>query len=342
MRDTRSRQPDVPGEQKIQGEDSDLEELRVEKQHLLEELAMAYRQMEQVLSTSQFESEIAYRELRRRNEELQRRLSDLEDAQEKLREAHKMLVRDERLTAMGQMAAAVVHDLNGPLAVIVGSIELLLMRDTDPMTKERLEAIEQAVQRMRELSTNMLDLSGRNPTSIEAMSINELVAGVLRFLSPLTQEASIHIDLADDVPSVRANWPQLEQVLTNLVMNALDATERVTPRELRLTTGCCTVNSIIAREEAGGRSTHVASHLDPQEMDSDWIYAGVEDNGHGISDDELSKVFEVFYTTKGDSGSGLGLAISKRIAEDQRGTILVASRAGGGTSFSLLLPVVRL
>ncbi len=316
------------------------EDLRAQREHLLAELAMAYQQMEQVMSTTQIERDITYRELRSRNDELQQKLSELEAAHGQLREAQKMLVRGERLSAMGQMAAAVVHDLNSPLGVILGHAELMLMSETEAWRKDGLGAICEAVQRLRDLGANMLNLSDKSQIEYQTIDINELAEEVLTFLSPVTKH-TIRTDLGRDLPRIEVNSGQLEQVLTNFIMNALDATEGRVDRELEVNTGCDTLSALIEREEADGRKTHVVNSVDPEARERKWVYAEVNDNGSGISGEQLTRVFEVFYTTKGDDGTGLGLAISKRIVEEQQGTILVGSSEGGGSSFKLLLPVER-
>ena len=330
----------MSGEGDINVPEDSADDLRIQKQHLLAELAMAYQQLEQVMLTAKVERDITYRELRSRNEVLQRKLSELEETHDQLREAQKMLVRGERLSAMGQMAAAIVHDINTPLAVIMGHAELMLMRETEAWKKEGLGAIGQAVERLRDLSANMLNLSDKSQTLFQTVDINELAEEVLTFLSPLTQHA-IRTDLGGNLPRVEVNSGQLEQVLTNFIVNALDATEGRADRQLEMNTGCQTLSALISREEADGRQTNVVNAIDAEARERKWVYVEVNDNGTGMSGDQLTRIFEVFYTTKGDDGTGLGLAISKRIVEEQQGAILVSSSEGGGSSFKLLLPVER-
>ena len=293
--------------------------------------------MEEILGRTQRERDVTYRELRDRNQQLQQRLVDLADAHEQLQEAQKMLVHGERLSAMGQMAAAIVHDLNGPLAVIAGNAELMTMRDGGGRDREELTSILEAVRRVHALSGHLLDLSGRRRANLATTDLNDLVSDVVRFLTPMMSGVEVETRLDAGLPAVEADASQLEQVLTNLVMNALDAVGGTSRRALTLRTGCGTVAALVEQEHARGRETLVAVQLDPSRADGPWLWAEVEDTGAGMDPDHLEKAFEVFYTTKGEQGTGLGLAISKRIVEAQRGSILAASAPGAGTSVRLLL-----
>lgn len=299
---------------------------------------MAYRQMEQVLSRSQAERDVTYQELRDRNEQLQQRLADLAATHAQLQEAQKMLVHGERLSAMGQMAAAIVHDLNGPLAVIAGNAELLRMRGSNAGDRPELDSILEAVRRIHRLSGHLLDLSGRRHNNLSTTDLGELARDVVHFLTPMMTHVECKIEETPDLPAVEADASQLEQVLVNFVLNALDSMQGTPNRHLRIRTGRATIKELRDTENANGRASQLAVHVDHQDTTRDWLYIEVEDTGVGMDEEMIDKAFEVFYTTKGEQGTGLGLAISKRIVESQLGSILVASGVGRGSSFRLLLP----
>ena len=221
----------MSGEPDIDAPEENADDLRIQKQHLLAELAMAYQQMEQVMSTAKVERDITYRELRSRNDELQQKLSELEETNDQLREAQKMLVRGERLSAMGQMAAAIVHDLNGPLGVIMGHADLMLLRETEAWRRDELGAICQAVQRLRDLSANMLNLSDKSQAEYQSIDVNELAEEVLTFLSPLTQHA-IRSDLGGLCQRLDEDPMQLKGEFVLLVAGNSQAPDAVEPLRL--------------------------------------------------------------------------------------------------------------
>ena len=310
----------------------ELEALRAEKADLLEELEAAYLQMQKVLATTDHETRIAY-------EELQRRLHELEHTNEQLQETQHMLLHAERLSAMGQMAATIVHDINGPLAVITGHAELMLMKAADQYQREGLNTVLQAAWRLHDLAQNILHFSRQKYTEPAAVELSEKIEEMLPFLAPLLRRVQTTEDLASDLPLVMVDPSKLEQVLFNFLTNALDVLEQHPDARVEIRTGVEELEGLIAREEEAGWQTHLAVGKEAEEQRDPWVYVEIRDNGPGISAADMERIFAAFFTTKGEErGTGLGLAISRNIAESHRGTILAASREGVGTSFRLLLP----
>ena len=319
--------------------DEQLAQLKVENAHLLDELEMAYRQMEGALSVAHREREMAYDELRQRNEELQHRLAELEKAHRQLQEAQQMLLRAERMSAMGTMAAALVHELNSPLTVIAARVEMMLM-DAEGGDKAEYEAIMKSVWQLRDLVRNTLTFARRQHAQPHLIDLGEVVDQVQNLMTPMTKNVRMETARVDGLPQVLADPSQVEQVLTSFIINALDAMSGTSDAHLRITTGVERPAELVCREEEMGRVAVLALADDPEFPQSPAAYVEVRDNGSGMAADAMDEIFEAFFTTKAaGKGTGLGLAISRGIAETHHGDILVASKPGAGTSISLLLPV---
>lgn len=312
----------------------ELEALKAENARLLDELEMAYRHQEELFNTKSCETEITYQELRQRNQELQWRLAELQEAQ-------RMLVRAERMSAMGQMAAAIVHEINNPLTVISGRVQMLLMKQQLEY-REEIEPIRDAALRLMDMTRNILHFARRKPADQMALALdlNALVEGVLSFFRPLMKKVEIRTDLAPALPRVWGNAAQIEQVMTNFLVNAADAIEGQPERRLVISTGRGSPAGILEAEKGRGRATRLALQAQEHGLRCDWVFAAVEDSGPGIAAEIMEQIFEAFFTTKGEGkGTGLGLAICRSIAESLQGNILVASKLGEGASFRFLLPV---
>jgi len=311
----------------------EVEQVKLENAHLLDELEMAYQQMEKVLAEAEREKRIAYEELGRKNEELRRRLIDLEQTQ-------MMLVRIERLSAMGQMAAAIVHEINNPLTVIAGRVQMMLLEEEDSDKKEQLEHVLAAVWRLSDLTQNILGFARKRLTAARPVDLGDLIWETMDFFAPLMKTVEVETELASDLPKVKADPSQVGQILTNLLMNAMDAMNGRGEGRLLVATGMERLTDLISREEKAGWQTALAVEADEEELEDRWVYAEVRDNGPGIQAKDMDNIFEAFFTTKEDKGTGLGLAISRHIATEHQGNILVASQVGTGTSFRLLLPLI--
>ncbi|MDA0746424.1 MAG: ATP-binding protein [bacterium] len=313
--------------------------LQQERDSLLAELQKAYLEMEEHLLSSGREQKIAYQVLRDRNEELQERLDELEKAHQDLKEAQRMLIRSERLAAMGEMAAAIVHEIKNPLAVIIGRASWLLSDDQAPAQRS-LEFILKAGQHLKSLVEDVLNFARHHRGKAQNLDLNEVISELKAFLTPVTRMARLELELAPDLPWVLCDPGQVEQVLTNLVLNALDATEK--KGHIRLISSRGSIQKSLDAETEAKCPYVLASEMAEEVLAADFACLEVRDNGPGIPEETLSHIFEAFYTTKGESeGTGLGLSIARTIVGEWGGNILVASRAGEGTSFRVYLPVDR-
>jgi len=232
------------------------------------------------------------------------------------------LVQSAKLAALGEMAAGVAHELNSPMTVIIGTAQMLV-RDLDEEQRDIGDALDDIINcglRCKRIIQNLLTFSRQDQLPASEIDLNAEVERVLSLIQYQINRSQIHIvaNLDPELPKIIANGPQIQQVLTNLLINARDALDGVERPEkvIEVTTAM--------RQQAGRR----------------WIVLSVRDNGTGIDADILPKIFTPFYTSKeATKGTGLGLSVSLGIAESHKGSIEVDSAAGQGSTFSLVLPL---
>lgn len=235
-----------------------------------------------------------------------RSLSDTTDRQ------HAALMHTEKMAAMGQLAAGIAHEINNPLASM-DSVLQLMQRKGGEANPAGVATLREQVQRILRIVRQLTSYAHPGTSQVEATSINDVVRSALDMLSlnSAMDRVTIETQLADDAGLALVNSQAMQQVLANLLVNAIDATaEREAPR-------------ISVRTRRDGAYCHV----------------DVADNGSGIAPEHLSKVFEPFFTTKPvGKGTGLGLSICMRLMQEQSGTLTVESQVGKGSKFVLRLP----
>jgi two-component system NtrC family sensor kinase len=265
-------------------------------------------------------------QLRDANEEITAWARTLEERVEQktseLKRAHDHVLHVEKMASIGKMAAVVAHEVNNPLSGIL-TYAKLLKKWLDKMEiedgrrtemRECLDVIESESRRCGELVKNLLTFSRSAPMNLEWIDLNEVVERALRLLQHKAELTGVQLqpELADDLPPVHCDPAQIEQVVLALSMNALDAMPR-------------------------GGNLWLRTRSLPQ---SRQVELQVRDDGMGIPEDLLPRLFEPFTTTKETGkGVGLGLAISKSIIERHKGQIEVESQSGRGTTFYIFLPV---
>lgn len=312
-----------------------VENLSQENASLLEELETAYKEMEGIVESAEREQEITYQALRDRNQDLQNRLEELEKANKDLKEAQQLLVRSERLAAMGEMAAAIVHEFKNPLNVILGRLDLLKY-DDQPVTDKDIDALHRSTVYLVKLTENILGFSRQHHGAPELLIVDDLIHAVVAFVQPLYKGVQIEMALDPKTPLVHIDSSKVEQVIMNLVLNAIDAMNK--QGHLTLETGRGSVAEGIARAEANGRGWVLAVEADDHE--TDFVYVTVRDDGPGILETHLPRLFEAFFTTKEKGkGTGLGLSIVRTIVEEWGGNILLDSKEGEGAQFQVFVPI---
>ncbi|NOZ48465.1 MAG: PAS domain S-box protein [Chloroflexi bacterium] len=255
----------------------------------------------------------AEQQIRAHSQHLEERVAErtrqLQDAQEKL-------LRQERLAVLGRLAGAVAHELRNPLGVISNAIFYLKMVLPDAGTKvdEYLELIESEIHGANKIISNLLDFAHAQIVDREPVVVSHLLAQVLS-QHPPPANVTVTTDIPGDLPPAFVDPHQIEQVLTNLVINAYQA-----------------------MPEGGQLSVSCQQTSDESEMTDGRILITVTDTGTGISPEHMDKLFEPLFTTR-ERGIGLGLAISKQLVEANGGTIEVESTVGEGSTLTLRLPL---
>jgi two-component system NtrC family sensor kinase len=240
-----------------------------------------------------------------------------------LSEAQRQLYQSDKLASVGRLAAGVAHEINNPLTGVLTYSSYLLKRLTDnPEVQEDLEVIVRETKRCREIVKGLLDFARQSAPEKRPTDVNEIVRRAVRILQNQFAMRRIELkqDLGANLPTVSADISQMQQVLVNLLMNADDA---IGDRG-----GNITVSTAMAGAEA----------VSGLPADICYVRIEISDTGCGIPAANLSKIFEPFYTTKGQKGNGLGLAMVWGIIEKHDGRITAESEVGKGTRFIILLP----
>jgi len=232
---------------------------------------------------------------------------------EQLRQSRAQLVQSEKLASIGQMAAAVAHGLRNPLASLRAAAQLARHRVDAPVAREQLDAIVEQVDRLDLRIAHLLQFSRPAPFHPLRESVRALVDGALAGFTELLRQRKVELALhaPATLPDIQVDPMRLEQALTELVSNALDAM----PDGGRL--------EVATRAESGSSGAGVVVE--------------VTDSGRGIAPEILPNLCEPFFTTRPE-GTGLGLAIAKRYVEEAGGRLDIASTVGRGTTVRIWLP----
>jgi signal transduction histidine kinase len=246
---------------------------------------------------------------RRRTRELQSTTDRLREVYGQLQSSFDQLKRADRLSAVGQLAASLAHEIRNPLAGIEGAIDIVERASSEERRREFLAIIKKETGRLKNLLTNLLDFARPRPPQMRNVRIDGTVVSVAQLTAPNAQQRGIELktDIPASLPLVECDVEQIKQVLVNITLNAIEASS----------TGGKVVLTIRER--------------------GDNIVIGVTDNGCGIDEADLEKIFDPFYTTK-EGGTGLGLPISYQILAQHSGQITVERNADKGMTFNLILP----
>jgi len=250
----------------------------------------------------------------RLTEELARQVASLEAATRELRANQERMVRSERLTAIGEMAARVAHEIRNPLVAIGGFARSLLAGRSaqDAATRESLEIIVNEVRRLENIVKEVLEFSRPAPPKIGSVSLAKVAAEALELLRWELEHTAVvgRVDEANATPDAAADGDQIFHAVINLLRNAVHAMPQGGELVVKL------------RGVPHG------------------VEAAIVDTGVGMSADVLAHAQEAFYTTK-PNGSGLGLTIASQIVRDHGGELRIESREGEGTTATLLLPAAQ-
>ncbi|AOF90685.1 cache domain-containing protein [Sinorhizobium sp. RAC02] len=260
-------------------------------------------------------------ELRRWNEELNARVDErtreLQLANRQLEATTKQLILSEKLAAIGEITAGVAHEINNPIAVMQGNLEVIrsVVGDRAELAKVEFQLLDEQIQRISQIVTKLLQFAKPEEFAgfVDRHAPGMAVADCLPLVQHLLARAAIEVRLENTTERlVLMNRTELQQVVVNLVVNAIHAMPD------------------------GGRLTVVTRDQDREERPG--IELVVSDTGVGMDPDLAAKIFDPFFTTKRQEGTGLGLSISQTLVTRQGGAISVASRPGEGATFTVWLP----
>lgn len=256
-------------------------------------------------------------ELRQLNQALQREIAEREKAEAHLEVAEQTIQQSSKLAALGEMSAAVSHELNQPLAAMktyLAGAKLLLQRRRSDEALSSFQRIDDLIERMGAITRQLKSYARKGGDAVEPIDVRHSVSSALAMMEPQLRrrEIAIAASLPRDPVVIDADKIRLEQVLINLLRNALDATKATSEPEVKVLVSV-----------------------------GDDVVITVRDNGGGIED--LDSLFEPFYTTKapGD-GTGLGLAISSGIVNDLGGRLTARNGQDGGAVFEITLPLATI
>lgn len=253
--------------------------------------------------------ERANADLERNRDELEVRVTERSAA---LRASQARIIHQEKMAAFGLLAAGIAHEVGNPLAALSSLVQMLQRRGPDPYTSEKLDLAGRQLARIQRTVRELVDFARPASPMVGRVRLNEVVEEVLGVAKyyQRTGDRDISTDVATDLPPIHAPRDHLTQVVLNLVFNAIDAT----PKGGRI--------SVSLRQE-GSRAV-----LD------------VTDDGRGIAESDLDRVFQPYFTTK-PQGTGLGLFVSRQIIEELGGSIDFRSDPGVGATFCVSLPIVE-
>jgi PAS domain S-box-containing protein len=230
----------------------------------------------------------------------------------------RQLIHTQKMESIGTLAAGVAHEVGNPLASISALVQVVQRSTDDLFIKEKLELVKSQVTRISKIIRDLVDFSRPSNYELQLTDINQNVSEAIEIIKVGTKAKNINfkVSLNNKVPLLPLVADQIQQVFVNILLNAVDAILELNPSRPE--------SLIIA-------STNV---------NEDNVIITFEDDGVGISEENITKIFEPFYTTKKEGrGTGLGLWVSYGIIKSFQGDIIVESTEGSGTMFKILLPI---
>ncbi len=259
---------------------------------------------------------------------------ELRNAYDTLRETRDQLIQKDKMAALGRLASGIAHEIRNPMEIILMGIDFLENRidASDTIGKQSLDRIYNAAERVNNIINDILKFSRKTAFDIEEVNVCTLVDEVLELAAHLTEKNGIEVrtQISAETLTVAANRNMLEQVMLNLVHNAVDAMSAVPEKILTIRISVAGVQSV--GYKAGYRKA------DYFRVGDSMVVIEVADTGKGMDKDVLTKLFEPFFTTKETGkGTGLGLSLALMIMDRMRGTIDVSSAPGEGSVFYVRL-----
>ena len=248
-------------------------------------------------------------------ERLRRESERLLDSNRRSKGFYDELVNARKLAAIGRMAAGAAHEINNPLAIVSGRVQLLLKMESDEAKKRHLDMMRTQCDRMSRIISDILTFARPEKPAIKSASLSAVLDGAISLVEADAAARSVRIvkSLPEHPPAIAADAAKMEQAFRNILSNAVDASS---PGQ-----------QVAISADVGEKGRLVAVRI--------------ADNGTGMDEETLGRIFEPFFTTKEGKGTGLGLAICHSIIQIHGGKIRVKSAPGKGTVFTVLIPVWR-
>jgi PAS domain S-box-containing protein len=234
----------------------------------------------------------------------------------------------QKLESLGVLAGGIAHDMNNLLVPILGNASLARADAAGTELEPALADIETAANRAAELTRQLLAYAGKGRFAVNALDLSAIARDVAESVrSSLSANATLEVDLAEQLPAIQGDGPQLKQVLLNLLTNAAEALDGGAGM-IRIATG-------VARPTQAERSsTYFADDL----IDDECVFLEVSDTGSGMTPETVQRIFDPFFTTK-FTGRGLGLAATLGVLRGHRAGVRVQSTVGQGSVFRMLFPL---
>ena len=239
------------------------------------------------------------------------------------RNLEQQLIQAQKMESIGLLAAGLAHEVGNPLTSISSLVQLLQRESKDRFTLDKLELIKSQISRISRIIRDLVDFSRRSSYEVQLTDVNKRLQEAIEIVrvGKKAKEMSFRASLAEGLPPLSLVPDQIEQVFINMLINAVDAIHEVAG----------------AKEPAGRKRGEIVV---TSELHNEDVVITISDNGKGIAEKDVPKIFEAFYTTKKvGEGTGLGLWVSYGIIKSFQGTITVQSREGEGTKFTIVLPV---
>ena len=241
-------------------------------------------------------------------------VAQLKASREEIQRLHQtQMSRAEHFATLGELAAGLAHEIRNPLAGIAGVLDIV-GRDlpADSVARDVIHDAKQEAMQINRILTELLDTARPKPPQFRVTDIAGTAEHAVLFArqQAMTKRITIEFEVKDALPPVEHDPNQINQVLLNLLLNAIQSMDK--PGTIRVTL----------------------------ERDEDVAVISVSDEGKGIAPENLSHIFRPFFTTKGH-GTGLGLSLARRMVESHGGSIAVSSEVGSGTRFAVRLPIAR-
>ncbi len=253
-------------------------------------------------------------ELRQNQQQLEQRITR---RTKELQESQALLVQQEKQAAFGLLAAGIAHEVGNPLASISSLVQMLSRRNQDEYVRERLQMVDGQLTRIQKTLRELVGFSRPTNQQVSSVDIHSAINDALNIAKYYKRWKGKHVETqySTEVPTIRTVYDQLVQVLLNLILNALDATEE------------------------GATITLSTQLLPAKDGQSAQVAILVRDEGHGISDTSQSQIFQPYFTTK-ETGTGLGLFVCRQLVRQTlRGEISLLSSSSAGTTFQVSVPV---